>query len=108
MVAIIVATAKKLLIVEGDVIDMKNTNSQAKLLRFIYEVGFALDDVILYLDTHPCDMQAMEYYENYKKLYKQAVDEYTQFYGPLKADNVCSNNYWAWAKTPWPWEGVCH
>ena len=85
---------------------MANTN-QAKLYRFIHEVGFAMDDVILYLDTHPCDMQAMGYYENYKKLYKQAVDEYTKLYGPLKEENVCSSNYWAWVKTPWPWEGAC-
>ena len=90
---------------------MANTN-QAKLLHFIYETGFALDDVTLYLDTHPCDMQAMEYYNNYKKVYKQAVDEYTQFYGPLTIRNVsttnsCNNNYWTWANTPWPWEGAC-
>lgn len=91
---------------------MANNNNQAKLLRFIYEVGFAIDDVTLYLDTHPCDMQAMEYYDNYKKLYKQAMDEYTQFYGPLTIRNVSNNstgcgNYWAWANTPWPWEGAC-
>ncbi|MEE0568070.1 spore coat protein CotJB [Clostridium sp.] len=43
-------------------------NDQNKLLRFIYEVGFAIDDVVLYLDTHPCDKQALEYYENYKKI----------------------------------------
>lgn len=84
-------------------------NEQNKLLRFIYEVGFAIDDVILYLDTHPCDKQALEYYDNYKKLHKQAVEEYTRMYGPLTVDNVCnSNNYWAWAKTPWPWEGACN
>lgn len=83
---------------------------QAKMLRFIYETGFAIDDVILYLDTHPCDMQAMEYYENYKKLYKQAVEEYSQLYGPLTVDNVAvgsCNGSWAWANTPWPWEGAC-
>ena len=90
---------------------MANTN-QAKLLRFIHEVGFALDDATLYLDTHPCDMQAMEYYNNYKKVYKQAVDEYTKFYGPLNirnvsANNSCNNNYWTWVNTPWPWEGAC-
>lgn len=95
-------------VAKGDVINMTDQN-QAKLLRFIYEVGFAIDDVVLYLDTHPCDIQALEYYENYKKLYRQAVDEYTQFYGPLSNENVytSNSNYWAWASTPWPWEGAC-
>ena len=97
--------------VEGDVTNMANTN-QTKLFHFIHEVGFALDDVTLYLDTHPCDMQALAYYNNYKKIYKQAVDEYTKLYGPLTIRNVstnssCNNDYWTWVNTPWPWEGAC-
>lgn len=74
------------------------------LFYFITETGFALDDVILYLDTHPDDEQALEYYETYRKLYQQAVNEYTRLYGPLNADDVNSCNYWAWVTGPWPWE----
>ena len=33
------------------------------LLQKVYETGFALDEVTLYLDTHPSDSQAMEYYK---------------------------------------------
>ena len=32
------------------------------LLKKVYETGFALDEITLYLDTHPTDPQAMEYY----------------------------------------------
>lgn len=81
-------------------------NDRQKLFLFIHEVGFAIDDVILYLDTHPEDKQAMEYYETYKKLRRQAVSEYTRLYGPLTKDDVNSCNYWAWVKDPWPWEPV--
>lgn len=79
-------------------------NDREKLFRFITEVGFAIDDILLYLDTHPCDKQAMEYYDSYRKLYTQAAAEYSKNYGPLTVDDVNSCNYWAWVKDPWPWE----
>lgn len=81
-------------------------NDRQKLFLFIHEVGFAIDDIILYLDTHPQDKQALEYYDTYKKLRKQAVSEYTRLYGPLTKDDVNSCNYWAWVKDPWPWEPI--
>lgn len=81
-------------------------NDRQKLFMFITEVGFAIDDVVLYLDTHPEDKQALEYYDTYKKLRKQAAAEYTKLYGPLTDEDVNSCNYWAWVKDPWPWEGT--
>ena len=37
-----------------------NRNHNDALQR-VYETGFALDDILLYLDTHSGDSQAMEY-----------------------------------------------
>lgn len=34
---------------------MKNFTCRADLLNHINEVSFAVDNVKLYLDTHPCD-----------------------------------------------------
>ena len=78
-----------------------------ELLKFITEVSFALNDVTLYLDTHPDDCEALKYYEKYKKQRHQAVCEYEKCYGPLLAYNVNSDNKWSWICTPWPWEGEC-
>lgn len=87
-------------------------NDRQRLFAFIEETAFAIDDVILYLDTHPEDCQALEYYENYKKLYQEAVREYTQLYGPLSRNDVDTCDYWTWVSEPWPWEAkgrsVCH
>ena len=83
----------------------RNRNSgQEQLLKFIMEVGFALEDVVLYLDTHPCDKDALCYYEQYKNVRKQALEEYTKMYGPLCSKDVDSQNCWMWTQTPWPWE----
>lgn len=78
---------------------------QQNLLQFINEVSFALDDVALYLDTHPKDMTAMEYYRKYKSERAQAIKEYENMYGPLCHYNV-NQDTWTWVDEPWPWEGV--
>ena len=39
-------------------------NESKDLMNVIYETGFVIDDVLLYLDTHPCDKKALEYYES--------------------------------------------
>ena len=39
-----------------------NVQSREKLLHYIDMVSFAVDDVLLYLDTHPCDQDALAYF----------------------------------------------
>lgn len=77
------------------------------LLRKVYEASFAVDDVILYLDTHPDDQDALNYYQYVSELRKQAMDAYEAQCGPLMIDEVQSDNYWTWVNNPWPWEGEC-
>lgn len=82
-------------------------NEQVKLLQFINEVSFAVDDVQLYLDTHPTDSAALEYFKKYSCLRRQALEEYAKAYGPLEEDQVFSDCKWAWIEQPWPWKGGC-
>ena len=35
-----------------------NINNKEDLMSIITQVSFALDDIKLYLDTHPCDEEA--------------------------------------------------
>lgn len=81
-----------------------NQSDRAKLFRYIQELGFALDDVVLYLDTHPQDEEALIYYEKYKKMYRDATHEYEKYYGPLVNESVNTENGWSWVDAPWPWE----
>ena len=84
---------------------MTNKNSREYLLKKWQEYSFAAYDARLYLDTHPCDERAIEYYNVMKRAYKKAYNEYTANYGPLKIRDVDMNNEkWNWVKTPWPWE----
>lgn len=82
-----------------------NKMNQKQLLRFITEVSFALDDLALFLDTHPKNQQALSSYENYKNMRMQAVKDYTTLYGPLNRYQVNDSNFFDWVEQPWPWEG---
>ncbi|MBQ8815012.1 MAG: spore coat protein CotJB [Lachnospiraceae bacterium] len=73
----------------------------------VYELGFALVEVTLFLDTHPDNTEALEYYHQLKHRYEEAVREYETTCAPLTIDRVHGDNYWMWVKTPWPWEGGC-
>ena len=82
---------------------------RADLLNWINIVSFAVDDVKLFLDTHPCNQDALAYFEEYKCLRNKALKEYAKYYGPLTvdtADTPC--NHWNWVNEPWPWQkGGC-
>lgn len=86
---------------------MNGQNRKQQLAQFIDEVSFALDDVVLFLDTHPCNQEALACYEEYKKMRKEAMEEYSRCVGPLQKDNVSICNEWTWALQPWPWKGGC-
>ena len=41
-----------------------------------------------------------------KQRYQQAVQAYTQRFGPLQAKDGAYTNTWSWMSYLWPWEGV--
>lgn len=80
--------------------------SKEQLLQTINQASFAVDDILLFLDTHPKNERALKYYCEMVALRKKAMKEYAQNYGPLTIDTAderesCS---WDWVMQPWPWE----
>ena len=55
---------------------MENRLSKKELLDWINVVSFAVDDVKLFLDTHPYDEEALQYFDEFKKQRVQAMKEY--------------------------------
>ena len=77
-----------------------------KALRRVQIYKFALVEANLFLDTHPDDQQALNYYREHKHLYEKAVEDFTSKFGPLRMTDVKDNaSMWEWIKGPWPWEG---
>ena len=79
-------------------------SERSECLRKLQEASFALDDVKLFLDTHPTDQKALEYYEKQKKLRDQYMRDFTSRFGPISAYDVNVTNRWTWVDNPWPWE----
>lgn len=81
-------------------------NSRSELINKLSEVGFVMDDLRLYLDTHPHDVQAIKAYNENAKIYKMLEMEYTQNIAGFTS--YCENpneNKWVWNDYPMPWEG---
>ena len=47
--------------------------SHEALMKQINETGFAMDDVLLYLDTHPTDAKALAYYHYVTIMYNLSL-----------------------------------
>lgn len=74
------------------------------LFRKIQVYGFAMYDTVLFLDTHPDDKSALEYYDRVSCAFRDAVAMYEEKYGPLTIQNVDTSNGWMWLSAPWPWQ----
>lgn len=81
-------------------------NDRSNQLQSISEVSFYLDELRLFLDTHPNNANALSMYDEYCVTRKALVDEYVKAYGPLTYYDLNSANTWKWVAYPWPWEGV--
>lgn len=77
--------------------------SQEELLSKVQAHAFAINDLALYLDTHPNDEKALALHNQYAKEYRKLYDEYERKYGPLSI--FCPCDKWRWIASPWPWEG---
>ena len=79
-----------------------NNSNQQEMLMQIRELRFSVNDLALYLDTHPCDRRAIALHNQYSKELRVLSDEYQKKYGPLTIECPC--NKWRWIDLPWPWE----
>ena len=66
-------------------------------------MGFVLQELALYLDTHRDDEEALEVFRTFQKLYAKGREKYEKECGPLTHMSAMENGY-EWLKDPWPWE----
>ena len=74
-----------------------------EMLQQIRCYEFAINELALYLDTHPEDEKALCLHRKYAREAKELKDKYQKVYGPLTINYPC--NKWRWLEEPWPWEG---
>ena len=79
-------------------------SERQRLLKRLQVCEFTLDDVRLYLDSHPCDCAALEYYKKHLEMRNKAYQDYIEKFGPLMANDCINTEKWTWVEEPWPWE----
>ena len=82
-------------------------NDYSRMLKDIGIISFVLVELTQYLDTHPYDKQAMEYFNHYARIEKQMKQEFASRFYPLNAAHSMDQKEWNWALAPMPWEGGC-
>jgi spore coat protein JB len=85
---------------------MKMNKSEREMLMWKMQAyDFAMEEVGLFLDTHPNDQTALSYFKQYRDLKKQAEVDYVKKFGPVTIDNYDFDlSTWKWIDNPWPWE----
>lgn len=85
--------------------------NREELMSEIASISFALNDLTLYLDTHPdCPKGTALFYQ----LLEQRLNLLAEFAGkfyPLTQASMITGNYdknlYGWTEGPLPWEGAC-
>jgi len=79
--------------------------TRLKMLKELMEAQFAVVELNLYLDTHPCDEKALHDFNVFAKRAQNIQKLYEAKYGPLSPQHPVKNaDYWSYIDSPWPWE----
>ena len=82
-----------------------NFGDRGNIAAMLDENSFALYDAMLYLDTHPNDQNALEFFRRKQAKQQELKEQYNREIGPLTACDVDSScGYWNWIDEPWPWQ----
>jgi spore coat protein JB len=76
-----------------------------KLLHELQAIDFVLVELTLYLDTHPCDEQALCQFNQNAQKRQELACKFEMAYGPLLQYGHSYSQYpWQWVESPWPWQ----
>ncbi len=72
-------------------------------LTELQTMAFAIQELALYLDTHRDDLEALQLYRSFQKMYDKGRETYEKECGPLTHMSYSDGEY-RWLDDPWPWE----
>lgn len=77
-------------------------NDKEELMKKIMAYKFAINDMSLFLDTHPDDEKALKYHNDYVCEFDKLTEQYENEFGPLNFETEMDS--WKWVSDRWPWE----
>ena len=82
---------------------VNNSELPVNPLTELQTLGFVLEELVLYLDTHRDDKEAFEVFQDFQRLYAAGREKYEKENGPLTVMSPMGLGY-SWLNDPWPWE----
>ena len=82
---------------------MMNANKET-MLRRLQAADFVLHETVLYLDGHPTNQKALEFFRKAKTAYDELLAEFQQAFGPQTAYAADGSSPWGWVQGAWPWQ----
>lgn len=80
-------------------------NDRAEMMNRVQKLSFVMFDTSLYLNNHPEDQAALNYFTKYQALAQQAQKDYEETFGPMTMEGVnAEQDGWSWLEMPWPWQ----
>jgi spore coat protein JB len=83
---------------------VNNKEKPVTPLSELQVLGFALQEMALYLDTHRDDKEALELYRAYQEIYHRGMMEYEENCCAMAHGMPSNRDTYAWLDDPWPWE----
>ena len=84
------------------------------LMLQVMEISFMMDDIRLYMDTHPEDKDGLQLLKQEIQRRQQLMTDCAEEYYPLPMDCMAElyeknpeSDCYCWQKGPMPWEGAC-
>lgn len=69
----------------------------------LYAIGFAANELTLYLDTHPRDSEGFNILKELLTLKDKAYAEYVKRYGALRINDLTDFSDYDWTQKDFPW-----
>lgn len=94
----------------SDTPDDTQADREASMSR-ISEISFALNDLTLYLDTHPTCENGLSLFHRLMEERLELLASFAGKYNPLTQASMitgdCDPEVYGWGDGPAPWEGAC-
>ena len=72
-------------------------------LTQLQALEFVIQELALYLDTHPSDGEAFALFQKYTAMEQEARTAYAAANGPMMRSDAAACKTYTWPKEPWPW-----
>lgn len=76
-----------------------------QILHELQAVDFVINDLVLYLDTHQDDQQALSQFNQFQRRKQTLTQQFEASFGTLGGSGGGqAGQRWTWTESPWPWQ----